>query len=152
MVKICAGGLDDERVQQLLAEHIADMYATSPAESVHALDLDALRGPGLVFWTAWDGPLAVGCGALKDLNDDDVELKSMRTSATSRGKGVGTVMLRHLLDEARRRGAKRVLLETGSQQFFAPARRLYERHQFTQRGPFAGYVEDPNSHFYELAL
>ena len=152
MIEIRAGGLDDARVQQLLTDHVADMYATSPAESVHALDLDALRGPGLAFWSVWDGQLAVGCGALKILDDGDVELKSMRTSAASRGKGVGTALLQHLLDEARRRGAKRVLLETGSQLFFAPARRLYERHQFSQRGPFGGYAEDPNSCFYELML
>lgn len=76
----------------------------------------------------------------------------MRTRAAARGKGVGTAMLCHLLDEARRTGATRVLLETGSQPFFAPARRLYERHGFTACGPFADYVEDPHSRFYELVL
>ena len=152
MISIQAGGLDDQQVQQLLVEHLADMYATSPAESVHALDLDALRAPGMGFWSAWEDGVALGCGALKTLNESDVELKSMRTSAAARGKGVGTTMLLHLLDEARRRGATRVLLETGPQDFFAPARRLYERHGFSVRGPFADYVEDPYSCFYELTL
>lgn len=128
------------------------MYATSPAESVHALDLEALRGPGVAFWAAWDGEAAVGCGALKALSADDVELKSMRTSVTARGRGVGTAMLAHLLGEARRRGARRIMLETGPQEFFAPARRLYERHAFAPRGPFGEYAEDPHSCFYELAL
>jgi putative acetyltransferase len=152
VITIRAGGLEDRRVQRLLADHATDMYATSPAESVHALDLDALRAPGVAFWSAWDEDSAVGCGALKTLDHDEVELKSMRTAATARGKGVGTAMVRHLLDEARRRGSKRVLLETGSQDFFAPARRLYERHGFSPRGPFADYVEDPHARFYELVL
>ncbi|MFT4263915.1 MAG: GNAT family N-acetyltransferase [Nocardioides sp.] len=139
-------------VVALLEEHLADMYASSPAESVHALDLDALRAPGIAFWTAWEGEELRGSGALKTLDGARVELKSMRTTPGARGRGVGAAMLDHLLAEARRVGARTALLETGSQDFFAPARRLYERAGFVVREPFDDYVEDPNSVFMELAL
>lgn len=147
--------LDDltrPEVVDLLEEHLTDMYAVSPAESVHALDLDALRGPGLSFWSAWEGDALAGCGALKDHGDGVVELKSMRTATAGRGRGVGGAMLRFLLDRAREAGATRVMLETGSEDYFAPARRLYARHGFQVRAPFAEYTEDPNSVYMELTL
>ncbi|TDD80893.1 GNAT family N-acetyltransferase [Actinomadura darangshiensis] len=147
--------LDDlarSEIHRLLEEHLADMHATSPPESIHALDLRELRDPAVEFWSAWEGPELRGCGALKDLGGGDVELKSMRTAQAARGKGVGTFVLRHLLTLAAERGHRRVLLETGSQDFFAPARRLYARHGFTFREPFGDYVQDPNSVFMELCL
>ena len=139
-------------VVALLQEHLDDMYAVSPPESVHALDLDGLRAPGLAFWSAWDGPLLAGCGALKDHGDGSFELKSMRTAQGGRGRGVGSAVLRFLLEQARSRGGVRVLLETGAEDFFEPARRLYARHGFVVRGPFADYTDDPNSVYMELAL
>jgi len=147
--------LDDltrPEVVRLLEEHLQEMYATSPADSVHALDLDALRAPAISFWSAWDANSLAGCGALKRLTGEDAELKSMRTVRASRGRGVGSAVLAHLLAEARRCGYRRVLLETGSQEFFDPARRLYARHGFTERPPFYDYVEDRNSVFMELTL
>jgi putative acetyltransferase len=139
-------------VQALIREHLADMYATSPAESVHALDVTALTAPGLTFFTARDDDLLLGCGALKELSPTDGELKSMRTTAAARGRGIGTLMLAQLLDEARRRGYRTVHLETGTQDFFAPARRLYEQHGFVECPPFADYTEDPVSVYYVLEL
>ena len=136
----------------LLQEHLDDMYAVSPPESVHALDLDGLRGPGMAFWSAWHGESLAGCGALKDHGDGSFELKSMRTATGGRGRGVGSTVLGFLLGQARARGGARVLLETGSEDYFAPARRLYERHGFVERGPFADYTEDPNSVYMELTL
>ena len=135
-----------------LEEHLDDMYAVSPPESVHALDLDGLRSEGMAFWSAWEGQSLAGCGALKDHGDGSYELKSMRTSAGGRGRGVGAAVLGFLLDQARSRGAARVLLETGSEDYFAPARRLYARHGFVVRGPFADYTDDPNSVYMELVL
>lgn len=144
-------------VHQLLSEHLADMFATSPAESVHALDHSALSGPSITFWTAREEGALLGCGALKLLDYAagsamHGEIKSMRTTATARGRGVATLMLRHLLDDARNRDLDRVLLETGTEDYFAPARRLYARHGFTECPPFADYVLDPNSVFMELRL
>jgi len=134
-------------VTGLLAEHLADMYATSPAESVHALDVGALKVPGVTFWTVRIDGTLLGCGALKELAADHAEVKSMRTATSARGAGVATALLLHLVEEARRRGYARLSLETGSQDFFAPARRLYRRYGFTECGPFADYVLDPNSVF-----
>lgn len=134
-------------VHALLTDHLADMHATSPIESVHALDLDALRAPGVTFWTAWDGATLVGCAALKELAPDRGEIKSMRTADVARGRGIGARLLTFVLDEARLRGYRRLSLETGSQAFFAPARRLYARHGFLDCPPFGDYSLDPNSVF-----
>lgn len=148
--------LDDPRrpdVVALLGEHLADMHRTTPPESVHALDVDALAVPSITFWSARDDDGALlGCGALKALRRDEGEVKSMRTAQAARGRGVATSVLAAILDEAGRRGYRRVSLETGSQDFFAPARRLYERHGFTACGPFGDYREDPHSVFLTLAL
>ena len=140
-------------VLALLGEHLADMYATSPAESVHALDPSALASPGITFWTARaaDGAL-LGCAALKQLGPSDGELKSMRTTVAARGRGVGTSMLTHVLAAAAGRGLRTVHLETGTQDYFAPARRLYERTGFVPCPPFADYVPDQHSAFYRLDL
>ena len=132
-------------VHALLAEHLADMHATSPADSVHALDLTGLRDPAVTMWTGWDGGEVLGCAAVKELDPAHGELKSMRTTAAARGRGVATALLEHLVAEARARGYRRLSLETGSQDFFASARQLYARHGFTGCPPFAGYREDPNS-------
>lgn len=139
-------------VRQLLGEHLADMHATSPPESVHALDVEALKDPGVTFWTARRDGMLLGCAALKELDPTHGEVKSMRTSTDSRGGGVATALLQHVLDQARRRGYDRVSLETGSQDFFAPARRLYKRHGFTECGPFGDYLLDPHSRFFTRAL
>lgn len=151
-VDVSEGGLEDPSVHELLEEHLADMHATSPPESVHALDLSGLIAPGVTFWTArLDGDV-VGCVALKELSPDSGELKSMRTSAVARGRGIGTALLTVVLDEARSRGYRTVSLETGTQEFFGPAHRLYERHGFTECGPFGDYVLDPHSTFMSLTL
>lgn len=140
-------------VGALLDEHLADMYATSPPESVHALDHSALLAPGITFWTARDDDGALlGCGALKELTAEHAEIKSMRTAASARGRGVAWAVLGVLLEEARARGFGRVSLETGPQEFFAPARRLYARRGFTECGPFGDYVLDPFSVFMTLEL
>jgi len=144
-------------VHQLLSEHLADMFATSPAESVHALDHSALSAPSITFWTAREEGGLLGCGALKILDSApgtplQGEIKSMRTTATARGRGVAALMLGHILDDARARNLERVYLETGTEDYFAPARRLYARHGFTECPPFADYVLDPNSVFMELRL
>lgn len=147
--------LDDlgrPEVRRLVAEHLTDMHATSPAESVHALDQAGLRAPGVSFWTVWDASELLGCGALKQLSPSEGEIKAMRTRPPARGRGVAAHMLAYLLDECRRRGYRTVSLETGTQEFFAPARRLYARHGFVPGPPFADYVPDPNSAFMMLAL
>ncbi|MEW6208266.1 MAG: GNAT family N-acetyltransferase [Acidobacteriota bacterium] len=134
-------------VAQLLREHLEDMALHSPPESIHALDIEGLRKPEITFWSVWEGAELVGCGALKELDDQHAEIKSMRTASAHRRKGVGRLMLQHILDEARRRGYRRLSLETGSMAAFDPARRLYASFGFVYCGPFADYKEDPYSVF-----
>ncbi len=139
-------------VAALLAEHLADMHATSPPESVHALDVSALQAPTITFWTARDNGVLLGCGALKELGPDHGEVKSMRTAEAARGQGIGAAVLGRILGEARSRGYARLSLETGTQDYFAAAHRLYQRHGFMPCGPFADYVVDPASAYFTLEL
>ncbi|GAB3284529.1 GNAT family N-acetyltransferase [Parahaliea aestuarii] len=144
--------LRGEGVIALLREHLEDMYATSPPESVHALDVEGLRQPSITFWCLKERNVVLGCVALKALEPGHGEIKSMRTANAARGRGVGNRLLIHLLGEARARGFQRLSLETGTQNFFLPARRLYEKHGFSYCEPFADYRLDPNSVFMTLAL
>lgn len=147
--------LDDLRgpeIRALLEEHLRHMHTLSPAESVHALDLDALRRPEISFWTAWSGTDLLGCGALRHLSPHEGELKSMRTAEAARGLGVGRRMLQHILAQARGRGYRRLWLETGIGPGFEPARTLYASAGFTLCGPFGDYREDPWSVFMRLDL
>jgi putative acetyltransferase len=139
-------------VARFLAEHLAEMYATTPAESVHALDLDALRKPEITFWSVRDGRQLVACGALKELDPEHAEVKSMRTDATRKRQGIASLLLQHLIAEAGRRGYRRLSLETGSGDHFAPARALYRKHGFTPCPPFADYPDDPQSAYFTLAV
>ncbi len=144
--------LTDERVVALIQEHVADMAAASPPESCHALGLEALRHPHVTVWTAWDGTDLLGCGALHELDAVHGEVKSMRTVASQRRRGVAAAILAQMLEEARRRGYRRLSLETGAQAVFAPARALYAHFGFRVTGPFGAYRPDPNSVFMTLEL
>ena len=139
-------------VLELMAEHLADMQATSPPESVHALDAAGLAAPDITFYTARVEGQLLGSGALRELSPTEGEIKSMRTREAARGAGVASLLLGQLLIEARNRGYARVNLETGSEDYFLPARRLYARHGFVECGPFGDYVEDPNSIFMTFDL
>jgi putative acetyltransferase len=128
----------------LLQEHLRCMALVSPPESRHALDLDGLRKPGITFWTAWNRSDLAGCGAISQLDQQHGEIKSMRTSYAYLRKGVASQMLQHIINEAKRRQYRRLSLETGSMDYFGPARRLYASFGFTSCGPFGTYIEDPN--------
>ncbi|BDZ54014.1 GNAT family N-acetyltransferase [Agromyces marinus] len=151
-IEIRPGDLADPRVVRLLEAHLADMFATSPAESVHALDLSGLAAGDVAFWTIGEGPDLLGCVALKHLDARHGELKSMRTDAAARGLGLGARLLEHAISEARRRGYRRISLETGSEEFFRPARTLYAKYGFVECPPFGSYRADPNSVFMTLEL
>lgn len=151
-LRIVVDDLRDEAIARFLEDHIDDMRSVSPPESKHALDLNGLRHPSITFWTVWLDNGLVACGALKDLGNGDGELKSMRTDAARRGAGIASRLLTHVIDEARRRGLRRLSLETGSMDFFIPARRLYARFGFVECPPFGGYTKDPNSVFMTLPL
>lgn len=122
--------LSGSEVRALLAEHLMSMRRHSPPESVHALPLDGLQKPDVTFWTAWERGELLGCGALKELDFDHAEIKSMRTSSGHLRKGVAATLLRHIIGEGERRGYCRLSLETGSMAAFEPARQLYARAGF----------------------
>jgi putative acetyltransferase len=147
--------IDDPRaedVRALLTGHLAFMHAQSPPENVHALDVEGLSDPAVTFFSLRrDGEL-IAVGALKRLDEDHAEVKSMHTVEAQRGKGIGAAMLRHLLAMARARGFRRVSLETGTPAAFGPARALYTRAGFVPCGPFADYRASPYSCFLTLDL
>lgn len=151
-MRIEVDDLSRPEVQALLAEHLRNMHELSPAESVHALNMEGLKAPDVSFWTVWSDRTLVGCGALKELTRSHGEIKSMRTPANLRRQGAGRLLLAHIIAEARRRGYGLLSLETGTMDAFQPAHRLYESHGFRFCGPFGAYVEDPNSVFMSLEL
>ncbi len=139
--------LSSAEIRELLQEHLQSALLHSPPESVHALDVERLRKPEITFWSAWENGELLGCGALKELDSQHGEIKSMRTAARHLRKGVARNLLNHIIEEARLRGYSRLSLETGSMEAFAPARNLYASFGFTYCEPFADYVEDPYSVF-----
>jgi putative acetyltransferase len=151
-MRIVEGGLDDPRVAALLGAHVTRARAETARGSAHALDLDALRAPEITVWCAWEGDQVVGVGALKRLSADHGEVKSMYTAEAARGRGVGSALLRRIIEAARARGMTRLSLETGSWPYFLPARALYARHGFAECGPFGEYRHDQNSVFMTLEL
>jgi putative acetyltransferase len=139
--------LSGGEVITLLKEHLADMYVTSPAESVHALDVNALRDPTITFYSCWKNKELLGCAALRELNANHVELKSMRTASNARNLGVASSLMQHLLTVVAERNYQKISLETGSMDFFKPARALYKKFGFEYCGPFSDYQLDENSRF-----
>ena len=139
--------LTGKKIADLLREHLENMHEITPPQSVHALDLEALRSPDITFWAAWEGDELLGCGALKELDSRSGEVKSMRTAKAHRRRGVASKILEHIIKEALRRAYDCLNLETGAFPEFAPARTLYIRYGFEYREPFAQYVDDPNSVF-----
>jgi putative acetyltransferase len=152
MMKIEIDDLSRPEIHALLNEHLRSMHAMSPPESVHALDIAKLRALEITFWSAWDGSLLLGCGALKELDARHGEIKSMRTPDGLRRRGAGRALLAHIIEVARSRAYERLSLETGSMEAFKPAQQLYESFGFTVCGPFGAYAEDPNSVFMSLRL
>jgi putative acetyltransferase len=134
-----------EDVHALLEAHIDFARATSPPEHVHALKPDGLLEPGLTLYGARRGGVLLGVGALREVNADHAEIKSMHTAKASRGQGVGRVIVDHLLGVARLECYRRVSLETGTMDEFAPARSLYERVGFVTCAPFGIYTDNPYS-------
>lgn len=151
-MKIVVDDLSGSDIARFLAEHVQEMLSITPPESKHALDLDGLRRPEITFWSVLDGEVLVGCGALKRLDTTHAEVKSMRTATGRKRSGIASLVLEHIIGEARRMGYTRLSLETGSVEFFAPARKLYEKFGFDYCEPFADYRPDPYSVFMTRTL
>ena len=106
--------LDDlsrPEIAELLKEHRASMFVHTPAESVHALPIEGLRSPDITFWSVWEDGELLGCGALKELDPQHGEIKSMRTAPAHLRKGVARAVVEHIIAEAKRRGVS--ALESG---------------------------------------
>jgi putative acetyltransferase len=147
-VQIVVDDLSGPQIAQFLDEHVQEMRSITPSpESKHALDLDDLRKPEVTFWSVMDGATLVGCGAIKRLDASHAEVKSMRAAPARRRDGIASLLLEHMITEAQRMGFTRLSLETGSYEFFLPARKLYEKFGFYYCEPFADYQADPNSVF-----
>lgn len=144
--------LTGSAIRGFLRAHLESMKRITPPGSVHALGLAELRSAEINLWSAWEGDVLLGCGALKALDPESGEIKAMRTAEGHRRQGVASRILRHILSEARRRGYRHVYLETGALPEFSAGRALYARYGFRPRGPFADYVEDPHSVFMEKQL
>lgn len=146
------GKLDDPRVIALLEVHAGGMLANSPPGTTHFLDLAKLKTPDITFLSAWEGETLLGIGAVKQLDGETGEIKSMRTAEAALGRGVGTAILRHIIGLARERGYAALKLETGTGDAFDPAHALYARHGFVPCPPFADYAATDFNRFFALNL
>ncbi|MBF9153050.1 GNAT family N-acetyltransferase [Novosphingobium jiangmenense] len=151
-VTIIEDDLAGEAIRSLVALHLAGMHANSPACKVHALPVEKLRQPGVTFYSAWVGDALAGMGAIRELDPNHGELKSMRAAPDWLRKGIGEALLIHLLGVARQRGYERVSLETGQGPAFEPALGLYRKHGFINCEAFADYVLDDFSQCLTLHL
>ncbi|WP_419998171.1 GNAT family N-acetyltransferase [Streptomyces boninensis] len=146
-MQIMVDDLSGPAIASFLDEHVQQMRSITPLESKHALDLGELRKPGVTFWSLMDGDTVAGCGAITRLDAGHAELKSMRTRPAQQRSGIASRLLEHIIGETRGMGFTRLSLETGSADFFLPARRLYEKFGFVPCEPFADYRPDPHSVF-----
>ncbi len=152
MFEIRQDDLSGKEVRALIALHLSGMHSSSPPEYAFALDLSGLKVPEITAWSIWDGSTLVGMGALKALDDGSGEIKSMRTEPKHLRRGVASTLLKHIIAEARRRGYRRLSLETGSGSVFEPALLLYRKHGFAYGEAFANYVSSQFNQFMHLDL
>ena len=145
MFKTIEGNFDHPEVNELLKKHFIELRAASPEESTHVLDIPGLKAPSIKFWSLWDDNKLLGCGALKFLDKEHGEFKSIRIKDNFRGKGNGIKVIKHLINEAKKLKIKRLSIETGAGKFFAPARKLFDNCGFKPCKPFAHYKDDINS-------
>ena len=145
MLKSIEGNFDNSEVNELLTKHFIELRAASPEGSAHVLDIPGLKVPSIKFWSMWENTKLMGCGALKFLNDNHGEFKSIRVHDEFRNKGYGIKIIKHLINEAKKLNIKRISIETGAGDFFKPARKLFQKCDFELCEPFAHYKDDVNS-------
>ena len=146
------GNFDNSDVNDLLKKHFIELRSVSPAGSTHVLDIDGLKDPSIKFWSLWEDNKLVGCGALKFLEKNHGEFKSIRVADEFRKKGIGSRIINHLIEEAKKLQISKLSIETGAGEFFLPARNLFSKFGFKLCPPFAHYKEDPHSCYYTLNL
>ena len=151
-MKSIEGNFDNPEVDELLRKHFIELRSVSPAGSTHVLDIDGLKNPSIKFWSLWENEKLMGCGALKFLNEDHGEFKSIRVADQYRGKGYGKKIISHLIAEAKELKIKKISIETGSGEFFKSARSLFKNFGFKKCEPFSHYKTDPNSCYMTLEI
>ena len=151
-MKSVEGNFDNPEVDELLRKHFIELRSVSPAGSTHVLDIDGLKNPSIKFWSLWENEKLMGCGALKFLNENHGEFKSIRVADQYRGKGYGQKIITHLIGEAKELKIKKISIETGSGEFFKSARILFKKIGFKKCEPFSHYKIDPNSCYMNLEI
>ena len=152
MLKSIEGNFDNPEVNKLLTKHFIELRAASPEGSAHVLDIPGLKIPSIKFWSLWENDKLIGCGALKFLDHEHGEFKSIRIADKFRKNGLGIKIIDHLINEAKKLNIKRISVETGSGVFFSPARKLFKKCGFMNCEPFAHYKKDANSCYFSLDI
>tara|TARA_B100000470_G_C19427247_1_gene231364 strand:- start:29 stop:490 length:462 start_codon:yes stop_codon:yes gene_type:complete len=151
-MKSLEGNFDNPEVNKLLIKHFEELRSVSPADNCHVLDITGLKNSNIKFWSLWENELLIGCGALKFLEEGHGELKSIRVAEPFKGKAYGIKVIQHLILEAKKLNINKLSLETGSGEFFAPARKLFEKAGFKTCNPFAGYKKTLDSCYMDLLI
>ena len=151
-MKSLENNFDHPEVNSLLTKHFIELRSVSPEGSAHVLDIPGLKISSIKFWSLWDNDHLIGCGALKFLSEKHGEFKSIRVADKHRKKGMGEKIILHLITEAKKIGIKKLSVETGTGEFFLPARKLFMKFGFKSCKPFAHYKEDPNSCYFDLEI
>ena len=151
-MKSIEGNFQNSEVNELLNKHFIELRSVSPEGSTHVLDIDGLKDKSIKFWSLWDNNELIGCGALKFLEKNHGEFKSIRVADKFRRSGIGEKIIKHLIEEAKKLEISKLSIETGAGDFFIPARKLFSKFGFKKCIPFAHYKEDPNSCYYTLNL
>ena len=151
-MKSIENNFDHPEVNELLRKHFIELRSVSPEGSAHVLDISGLKDPTIRFWSLWEENELVGCGALKFLDKEHGEFKSIRVADKFRGRAIGEKIISHLIDQAKKIGIKKLSIETGAGDFFIPARKLFQKFGFKSCKHFAHYKEDPNSCYFDLEI
>ena len=152
MLKSIEGNFNHPEVNELLIKHFVELKEASPEGSAHVLDIEGLQVPSIKFWSLWEDEHLMGCGALKFLEKNHGEFKSIRVADEFRKKGIGERIINHLIEEAKKLKISKLSIETGAGDFFLPARNLFSKFGFKSCPPFAHYKDDPNSCYYTLDI
>ena len=152
MLKSIEGNFNNPEVHELLIKHFIELRSVSPEGSTHVLDIAGLKDPSIKFWSLWDENNLMGIGALKFLDKEHGEFKSIRVSDKFKDKRNGSKIINHLIDEAKKLNIKKLSLETGAGIFFNPARKLFDQCGFKECDPFSHYKEDDNSVYMSMFI
>lgn len=149
---IAAADLDDPLVQDLIAFHQRAMQQGSPPGMSFALDLSGLRVEGVKVWAVHVDSRVAAIGALKQLDEQRGEIKSMRTHPAFLRQGLAAALLETIIAAARADGLSVLSLETGTGAAFEPALALYRRRGFINGPAFGDYALTDFNQCLHLAL